>query len=113
MNVPYIKLFSLSLLILIFVGCSKEKEKWAYYNQTQCADPWGEAHLESDLLFALANYFNQIEVRTLSIVFSENSELHVCSSCGCYTGKVIEVKATESNIRTLSSHGFIPFEKEY
>jgi hypothetical protein len=109
------KCFKFALFFLgmfLFIACNREDEGWAYYNQTQCADPWGAAQSETELLVGLANFFNDINVQTRNIVFSEDNTLHVCNACGCFTGTVIEVRATESNIKTLAAHGFIPFEKE-
>ncbi|MCC5922785.1 MAG: hypothetical protein JJT77_03275 [Crocinitomicaceae bacterium] len=112
MNAKLCKHIYFFLILFLFLACNREEEKWAYYNQTQCADPWGPAQSDNELLVGLANFFNSINVQTNQIVFSEDHALHVCASCGCFTGKVIEVKATESNINILAAHGFIAFKKE-
>lgn len=66
------KCFKFALFFLgmfLFIACNREDEGWAYYNQTQCADPWGAAQSETELLVGLANFFNDINVQTRNIVF--------------------------------------------
>ncbi|MCC5924707.1 MAG: hypothetical protein JJT77_13060 [Crocinitomicaceae bacterium] len=105
----FIFVFLCSSLLL---ACDRENEKWAYYNETQCADPWEAATSDNELLSALSGFFSEINVQTSSIVFTEDNSLYTCNACGCYTGRVIEVRATASNVNKLVAHGFIPFTKE-
>jgi hypothetical protein len=43
----FIFVFLCSSLLL---ACDRENEKWAYYNETQCADPWEAATSDNELL---------------------------------------------------------------
>ena len=104
-------IFLIFFLALILVSCDKEEEgNQFYWEQTQCADPWGTGgnDLNSDTVIALIDFLDDNGITALDIKFDSNSTLDVlCESCGCGTGQRILIVVPGSDKEEIENLGFV------
>lgn len=109
--------FILLLLILIFVNCSKNDfdcncissfgKTCLVYEQTYCADPWGNSSLEDEKIAEnLNSYFQNLGVEINDICFDEEGTIENCYACSCKSGRRIKVKVKNKNWEILRNLGF-------
>lgn len=79
----------------------------AYWDQTQCSDPWGQPQTDVKTVVALNAYLANEGIRIYSVLFSEDSELNVfCDACHCGTGKRLTVQLAEADLHAALAIGF-------
>ncbi len=104
---------SIHILLLVLVissvsaSCQKRKLRWMEYKETQCSDAWGSFETEDELVFAIEAYFFERGAPLKQLEFRNDSNLHVCAACGCFSGRIIEVQVHEDHQRVLIEHGFV------
>ena len=80
---------------------------WMNYDETYCADPWGESSAEEqDKLTNIVIYFNDLGVQIIEIEVIDENEPEDCFSCGCKSGFVIKCKISEEDVSVLIDEGF-------
>ena len=105
------KILIISLLligIITFNNCKKITGKvWVYYDETYCANPWGESNLsESEKKNNIKHYLENMDVKVFKVIVSNENTPENCFSCGCKSGNIIKCKIEEKDVNVLVKVGF-------
>lgn len=71
------------------------------YQQTYCADPWGNTRDPQALAPLVRNYLSQRGIQANDVTAAAVNPPSVCLACGCTTGIVIEASVPQSDLQTL------------
>ncbi|MDD3629771.1 MAG: hypothetical protein PHF55_01905 [Bacteroidales bacterium] len=102
------------ILIISFVGiatfssCEKLVDTtWVYYNETYCADAWGQSTVpEDEKKKNIEKHFKNKGIKIFKIEINDDGTPESCFSCGCKTGKIIKCKIKESDVATMINEEF-------
>ena len=80
---------------------------WTYYNETYCADPWGQNTVpEDEKKKNIENHFKDKGIKIFKVEITDDGTLDLCESCGCKSGKRIKCKIKESDLAAMKNEGF-------
>lgn len=102
------------ILIISFVGiatfnsCEKlTNTAWVYYNETYCADAWGQNTVpEDEKKKNIEKYFKDKGIKIFKVEITDDGTLDLCESCGCKSGKRIKCKIKEDDVESMKKAGF-------
>lgn len=93
------------LLLMFSIACEGEIPEAEFthkYEQTQCADPWGNDRDPSDLETAVVNYLKDKLIEVTKIKADESAgDLQACLACTCTSGTTIFVQTSDSDGQKL------------
>lgn len=106
--------------IVLTIGCSKDQpivmdcicesgygKTCVIYEQTYCADPWGQYDLpDTALLQNLNEYFDSLGVTLYNLGIEEGGIQEICMACSCKSGKRFCAKVKDNDLVTIKQHGF-------
>jgi len=77
------------------------------YEQTYCADPWGQDNTtDEQLVENLAEYFDSLGVTLYNIGIDDNGTQQFCFACNCKSGRRFCAKVKNSDLTIVKEHGF-------
>lgn len=76
------------------------------YQQTQCADPWGQARTPQDLEVAVKAHLQQQGIVAQDVHAQRTSGGAVCLACVCKTGIVLEAQVSPADLQAVLAMGF-------
>lgn len=81
---------------------------WMYYDETYCADPWGQNNIqENEKKKNIKDYFKKEKgIKVFKVKFLGDRTRDSCFSCLCKSGKRIKAKIKESDIKVMKTEGF-------
>jgi len=86
---------------------SSNKMIWVYYNETQCADNWGNAfENENEKKQNIITYFENLNVRIYDIRIVNYGFGEICAACFCLTGNRIYCKIKKNDLDVMKSENF-------
>jgi len=102
---------SIVLVVVIsfsFTGCEKlTNTTWVYYNETYCADVWGQNTVpEDEKKKTIKKHFKDKGIRIFKVEITADGTPDSCFSCGCKTGKRIKCKIKEKDVTAMKNEGF-------
>ena len=105
---------TLLLLLISFIGittfnsCEKLTDTaWVYYNETWCADKWGQSTVsEDEKKKNIKKYFKDKGIKIFQVEITNDGVLQTCFSCGCTTGKRIKCKVEEKEVEAMKNENF-------
>lgn len=99
----------LILILFLFFSISCEKDSgnktWAYFNETQCSNPWEQSNLigtES----RVQEYLRSNGIKVFDIKIETVSDGPFCMACFCSSGRIIQVQILERDIKAIKTLGF-------
>lgn len=109
----------LAILVSIF-GCEKDKDilkkcnckssnakTCIVYEQTYCADPWGQDSEDDEILINnLKEHFDHLDVVLYDIGIDEKGIGQGCDACHCKSGKIFCAKVKNENLNKVKEQGF-------
>lgn len=98
------------LLSLEGIVCKKTMNTTAvmYYNQTQCADPWGEGKTEAELKEKVKSYLETKSIHVWHVVifrYLKEAEM-LCMACKCPSGKRFKANIAMADTARARALGF-------
>ena len=95
------------MIATLVYSCEKDnKEKiWAYYQETQCSNPWDNISSESTES-KVEEYLKQNGIALFEISIIRYSYGPFCTACTCPSGRGIQVLILESDVDTIKNLGF-------
>lgn len=94
---------------VVFTSCQQENEVQMNWNQTYCAEPWGNVN-NSDfdaLEMDIDDYLTEQEIEVLDIKIDDDwSNPEECLACTCLSGVRIEVWVNEEDVDKMNEIGF-------
>lgn len=98
------------LLFILFISCDKICNlQWMKYEQTACADTWGNSNSfsnDKDLEKAVTNNFDEMKIKIKTVNITNDGIIDYCYACNCRTGKIIHCKVKEKDISEMEIKGF-------
>lgn len=79
------------------------------YEETQCANPWGEESEEGNYIVEVRAYLEDKGIEVLSIyidVYDENAGEN-CNACTCPTGRNIVISVPVKDAKKAEDVGFV------
>mgnify|MGYP006899134068 CR=1 FL=1 len=76
------------------------------YEQTYCADPWGQAQGAQQLQAAAQAYLGQQGLRPSTVTAYVRNPAAVCNACTCTTGLVVEAAIAPPDLPVMQALGF-------
>ena len=104
--------------VIVFVSCNSDDDQsmecarndnstCIFYEETGCADPWGNHPSDQILSQEILNYFLSKGATLFDIVFLNTGNAQVCNACHCKTGRIIEAKIETLQLSIALENGFI------
>lgn len=101
-------IFSFLILLLIFNwSCEKKSDIIElHFNETGCANPWSTSINDPDYLNQVEIYLGQQSIKIKNITLTNDGPLSGCFSCGCSTGRRINISIYETDENSALELGF-------
>lgn len=80
-----------------------------YYEETYCADPWGQSGSSSDaeLHVLVSDYLtNSLGIEFSNLLVTHEGIPQSCLACSCRTGRIIRIEAAMAYEDVLLTDGF-------
>lgn len=92
----------------MFLSCEKEEgpKTWAYYGETQCANPWDDLVNNRNTEDAVKEYLENHSIKVFDIKIITYSVGPFCNACFCPSGRGIEVYILENDKSKIEKLGF-------
>ena len=92
-------------------GTSITDSVFVRYNQTYCADAWGQAQGAQQLQTVAQAYLGQqgIRLRPSAVTAYVRNPASVCNACSCTTGLVVDVAIIAADLPAMQALGFTRF----
>lgn len=88
-------------ILLTFCGCKKYATTWVYYDETFCADPWGDANIgETEKIKAIEKYLKEQRVKFFKVKIVHDASIGeiTCYACNCKSGNRIHVEIDRKDV---------------
>lgn len=99
-----------SILILFLLSNWSCEKKSAiielHFNETGCANPWITSINDPDYLNQVEFYLEQQNIKIKNISLTNDGPLSGCFSCGCSTGRRINISIYETDENSALELGF-------
>lgn len=113
-KITAIKMKTMIFLIMSLIGlatfnsCEKFTDTtWMYYDETYCADPWGQNTVpDDDKKKNVEKYLENKDIKIFKVEITSDGTPENCYSCGCKTGKRIKCKIKESDVSAMKNENF-------
>lgn len=94
--------------LVFLISCEKDSgdKSWAYYNETQCSNPWPIAYTLSTES-KVHDYLDAEGIQIFDIKIDTFSSGPFCEACNCSTGRKIYVLILKSDLENIQKLGFI------
>jgi hypothetical protein len=101
-------LIFISMLILIPCwSCEKKGDLIdLHFNETGCANPWSVSTNDTDYQNKVKSYIEQQNIKIKKISISNDGPISGCFSCGCTTGRKINITIYEEDKTLALDLGF-------
>jgi len=101
------KLLIIILFLFFSISCEKElgSKTWAYFNETQCSNPWEQSNLEG-IESRVQEYLKSNGIKVFDINIETVSYGPFCTACFCSSGRLIHVQILDSDIDEIKTLGF-------
>jgi hypothetical protein len=106
-------LIFISILFLITNGsCEKKADliELCFY-ETGCANPWSVNHNDPDYQDLVKKYLEEQNIKIKKISISHDGPASGCFSCGCTTGRTINITIDEQDKTLALDLGFFIMQK--
>ena len=101
---------TLSLLVLLLIpnwSCEKKGDLIElHFTETGCANPWSTSINATDYLNKVEIYLTQQNIKIKNISITNDGPLSGCFSCGCSTGRRINITIYEEDENYALEIGF-------
>ena len=95
--------------LVLITSCQKDDEDLLYWNQTYCAEPWGNVNNSNfdALKLDVDEYLDEKGIEAIEIEVDEDwSTPEACLACSCLSGVRIEVWVQGDDIDEMKEIGF-------
>jgi len=94
--------------IVTLNGCEKlVKTSWVYYDESYCADPWGNNSVQTDEKKEnIETHFKDKGIKIFKVEILDDRTPESCFSCRCKTGNRIKCKIKERDVTEMENEGF-------
>jgi hypothetical protein len=101
------KLLIIILFVSYLISCKKDlvDGTWAYYNETQCANPWDLSKLTGTEP-RVKEYLENNSIQVFEVKIETFSRGPFCHACTCSSGRKISVKILGSDLEAIRNLGF-------
>lgn len=101
-------LFLLVLCVLFIVSCTKPiRERWVYYDETYCANPWPVNNTNEILKQNIVDYFKAKGIDIYDIeIFSDRTPEACPGTCDCKSGRRVKCKVAKRDVDDMKANGF-------
>jgi hypothetical protein len=106
MKVKGIIILSLFFLISDW-SCNKKGDIISlHFYETGCANPWSVSNNDPNYLEKVKSYLEQQKINIVSISITNDGPASGCFSCGCTTGRTINITTDEEDKVPAQDLGF-------
>jgi hypothetical protein len=108
------KFILLAFIGIAFLSCSKDDDSNEYlfvlYNQTYCADPWGNTDNNNELADKVGDYFKAENIEIFNIKIDNKGTPQLCNACMCLSGKRIIANVNKHDLNSIKEYGFQEYD---
>ncbi|HRN93133.1 MAG TPA: hypothetical protein PL084_00265 [Chitinophagales bacterium] len=96
--------------VTTFISCEKITDTtWVYYDETFCADPWGNANIgETEKIKAIGKYLKEQKVKFFKVKIVHDASIGAitCYACNCKSGNRIHVEIDRKDVSKALNENF-------
>ena len=104
------RLTIISVVILLLVpnwSCEKKGDLIElHFNETGCANPWSTSKSDPDYINKVKIYLEEQNIKIKKISITNDGPISFCYSCGCSTGRRINITIYEEDKSSALEIGF-------
>jgi hypothetical protein len=108
--------FLVTLAVCLSISCEKKDIIKLHFNETGCANPWnkdsgtfiGFGNHDPDYENKVKNYLEKSGLDIKDISITNDGPISGCFSCGCTTGRKINISVFEKDRSIAEGLGFRP-----